>query len=870
MVATSTTTQPNTASLKDAQLLAEVFPGYKPLPGSFDEMLRGPEELRPEWRSFLGTLHDLGPEELARRGDHARRSVRENALTSDLVHEDQGSQGERDLDPLPILISEREWDYLEAGLLQRVRLLNDLLADIYGSQRLMADGSLPAGMVFSHPGFLRPCHNIAPPNGVFLHLYAADLARGADGQWRVLADRTQAPAGPGFLLENRIAMSRMLPDIFRDLHVKRLAKSFNTLRQGLVALAPRNRDNPRVVLLAPTTTHPTYFEHAFVARYLGYTVAEGGDLTVRENDVFLKTLGGLHPVDVVLRRVKDNRCDPLELNPQSLQGAAGLVQAARAGTVAIANALGSGLLENPALRAALPSLCRRLFNEELKLPSIDTQWCGDPMQFEAALNGMDGLVFERMVRGVNQRPITSSRLSQGEREKLREQIRWRPSEWTAHHPLVPSSAPAFSGARFEARHLVMRVFVMAGPEGWEAVPGGLVRIAHQPELLLSGSRGAPITKDAWVLSSAPVENFSLLQLTSQPVALRRGGIDTPSRVAENLYWLGRYVERAEGRTRLLRSLIGRMAGETDPEDLGELSVLALALGITTSSSVFPESGDDVDATLATLRERSMRALFDERFPDSIRSILSLLHGSARITRDRLSIDTWRILGALEKDLPQHASEKTVSHAERDPSEALEILDRMLFTFAAFSGQVMENVIRGRVWGFLDIGRRLERASHTLNLLQATLTHVGRGEERALQALLEVADSSMTYRSRYLNQLQAAPVIDLLLMDETNPRAVAYQFEALTQEIDRMPRDPGLPSFTLEQKIMMQAVTRLRTADPLQLTVPDDNGMRTTLDALLTDLLALLPQLSDALTNGWFSHVETQWRSSNNAVPGYLQ
>ena len=276
--------------------------------------------------------------------------------------------------------------------MQRARLLNLMLADLYGSQSLLASGHLPPELIFAHPGFLRPCHRVRVPYDVYLHLYATHLARGPDGRWLVLADRAQTPFGGGYAVENRIVISRMLPNMFHDCRVQRLASFFISVRETLQGLAAHHRDNPRIVLLSPGPTSPTYFEDAYLARYLGYTLVEGGDLTVRDNRVFLKTLGGLIPTDVILRRVFDEECDPLELQASSRTGASGLLQAVRCGNVVVANAMGSGLLEAPALMAYLPGIARHLLGEELKLPSVETWWCGQRESLNYVVQHLDQLV----------------------------------------------------------------------------------------------------------------------------------------------------------------------------------------------------------------------------------------------------------------------------------------------------------------------------------------------------------------------------------------------------------------------------------------------------------------------------------------------
>src|SRR5882724_10182404 len=371
---------------------ANMFAGYPALPGIYDEMALGQNELRPHWKNFAASLDRLGRNEIAVRWENARRIIREHGVTYNVYGDPQGMDRPWELDIVPLLIPPEEWRRIEPGLTQRAKLFNLILADLYGPQRLLREGLLPPPLVFGNPAFLRPCHGIRPPQDIYLHLHAADLARAPDGQWWVLADSMQAPSGTGYALENRIVLSRILPDEFRDCQVQRLASFFRIQRDTLRNLAPHNRDNPSVVLLTPGPYNETYFEHDYLARYLGFTLVEGGDLTVRDSKVFIKTLEGLRPVDVILRRVDDSFCDPLELRGDSFLGVAGLLEAVRAGNVTVANALGSGLVETPAFLAFLPSLCRHLLGEELKLPSVATWWCGQPKEQQYVIDHLDEIV----------------------------------------------------------------------------------------------------------------------------------------------------------------------------------------------------------------------------------------------------------------------------------------------------------------------------------------------------------------------------------------------------------------------------------------------------------------------------------------------
>jgi uncharacterized circularly permuted ATP-grasp superfamily protein/uncharacterized alpha-E superfamily protein len=753
------------------------------------------------------------------------------------------------LDALPLVLDAVEWQGLSAGLAQRARLLNLVLSDLYGPQQLLREGLLPAEVVLAHPGFLRPCHGTLLPESLFLHLYAADLARSPDGSWWVLADRAQAPSGAGYALENRIVLSRTLPEAFRESHVERLAPFFRTLRDTLRRLAPGERANPRVALLTPGPYNEAYFEHAYLARYLGFDLVEGADLTVRDRTVFLKTLGGLERVDVLLRRVDDVFCDPLSLQSDSTLGVAGLVHAVRAGNVVVANALGSGLVESPALMAFLPLLCRTLLGEELLLPSVATWWCGHADALEYVLANLESLVVKPSFPGRGMEPAFGERLSAEEREALSLRLRERPHEYVAQEQVALSTAPVWDGERAQPRHLVVRTYAAASEDGHHVLPGGLTRIAvSRDSLVVSMQRGGG-SKDTWVRCDGPVAAVTLLRESGAPLALTRGSAALPSRVADNLFWLGRYVERAEGTARLARGILARLSDETSTGCEIEPLLHALALQVGSEAAV-PEASADASA----LERELSRRLFSGDAPRGLRATVATFHQLASVLRDQLSLDTWRVLNRLDQEVTASAAGGAV-----EPAAARDLLDRLIVGLAAMSGLVAESMTRGQGWRFADMGRRIERASHAGSLLGSTLVRPQPDEEPLLEALLEIADSAITHRRRYFGALQPAPVIDLLLTDESNPRGISYQVVALAAHVAELPRATAGAARSTEERVALAALTRVRLAEPSSLAHAPEGGKRLQLEELLSRLGDELAALSDALTRSFLTHAEAARR-----------
>jgi uncharacterized circularly permuted ATP-grasp superfamily protein/uncharacterized alpha-E superfamily protein len=819
---------------------------YAPPPGGADELLGPDGRPRPHWRPFLDSLAGLGPEEFFRRWAEARDVIRANGVTYNVYGDPQGHHRPWQLDPLPVLVAPEAAAATDAGLRQRARLLERLLADLYGPRELVRPGLLPPELVYANPRFLRPCQGLPPPAGRHLHLYAADVGRSADGTLHVLRDRTQAPSGAGYALENRIVLARMLPEAFRDCRVQRMALFFRTLRDSLRAAAPHNRDNPRVVLLTPGPYNESYFEHAFLARYLGYTLAEGGDLTVRDGRVFLKLLGGLQPVDVILRRLDDDYCDPLELRPDSFLGVPGLVQAVRLGHVAVANALGSGVLESPALAPHLPALCRHVLGEDLRLPTVPTWWCGDPASLSHVLTNLPRLVVKSAFPAPRSGPVFAASLAKAERESLADRVRARPTDFVAQEQLALSTVPVTAGDRLEPRRLVTRVFLAASSsEDFVVMPGGLSRVGATPGALTVSMQTGGGSKDTWVLSSGTVSDFSLLRPAGQPLALNRGGNDLPSRSADNLFWLGRYVERAEGQVRLLRGILTRLAEKSGVGEAPELPALLRALALQTRA--LPAFlGPGAEERLASPEAELLALVYDRRKPGGLAAVLEGVERVAATARDRLSPDMWRALHGLRID---------DAPAGRTAADVLDLLDRAVVTLAAVGGLAADSMTRGQAWAFLEMGRRLERALSTVALLKGTLAPPQPAEPPVLEAVLEIADSLMTYRRRYLGTLQVAPVIDLLLADESNPRSVAFQLVALAEGVARLPRDPGQAVRPPEERLSLAALTAVRLAEVVPLAVPDSAGGRPLLAGLLSRLEADLPELSDALTLRYLSHLQ---------------
>ena len=819
----------------------------------FDEMLADNGRLRPSWRVFFDHLDSATPAQMRHQLDYVRRRILENGVTYNVYADPKGADRPWELDPLPLILSQEEWSGISAAVTQRARLLNALLADLYGAQELLRDGSIPPALVYGHNGFLWPCQGIRPPGDTWLHLYAADLARSPDGRWWVIADRTQAPSGAGYALENRVIVSRLFPEKFRELGVHHLAQFFAALQESLAHWAPQDGDgaNPLVVLLTPGPYNETYFEHAYLARYLGYPLVEGQDLTVREDRVYLKTLTGLKRVHAILRRLDDDFCDPLELRGDSALGVPGLLQAVRAGTVLVANALGSGLLQSAALPGFLPGACEKLLGETLRMPSVGTWWCGEQAALEFVVEHLDRLVIKGAFPSQRLDPVFGSDLRGAPRDEMIERLRARPQAYVAQELVRFSQAPSWSAPherRLLPRGVALRVYVAATPQGYRVMPGGLTRVTSATDARFISMQRGGSSKDTWVLSDEPVNTFSPIKPMIGKADLVRSGSNLSSRVVENLFWFGRYTERCEDMARLLRIGLSRLvdAGtEDDTRALMSAYETGRALKLLPEAPGKKPSRRDVEGQL-------LAALCGGEWGDGLAGgIRRLLWVGAQV-RERFSLDNWHALNRLQHQLQAYAKTRPAL------GEALAFLDQLLLATSALAGFAMDDMTRDDGWRFLIIGRRIERLIFLADAIAQFLRLESTRAPGCVEWLLELADSIITYRSRYMAQPELLPAIDLIVLDGANPHAVLFQAQTLTRYLGRLERELGSLPGEAGGDALRAGLARLRTFD---LDRFDDrasparrNGGGRELAGLLDGIAQDAANLSDRLAMRYFTHV----------------
>ena len=712
---------------------------YACVEGHWDEALMPSGFPRRHWRDLAVAIGRMGASELARSWQTGQQLLQANGTSYNVDSDLRGNERAWPLDPVPLIIAEEEWGQIERAIIQRATLLNSVLVDLYGAQRLLYERRIPPAMLFANPHFLRPCHGIEPRGGVYLHSYAADLARSPDGRWWITSDRTQAPSGIGYTLENRLVSARTLCNVFSTFRVRQLARFFDVRRDALLRLAASRQHSPRVVLLTSGPHSETYFEHSFLAGLWGFPLVEGADLAVRDNRVFLKTLTGFEQVDLIVRRLDDSFCDPLELRGDSVLGVPGLVQAVRNGNVAIDNALGSGLLEAPAFMAFVPELCRHLLGEEPRLPSVGTWWCGQADSRRYVLEHLDNLVIRSSFPRSHRDMAVPASMDAASRKKLIGRIEAHPERFAAQEQIALSTAPVYTEAGIATRHIVLRVFAAWDGHNYTVLPGGLTRVSQEkssPAVSLHRGGG---TKDTWVPGGSG-EPALISQPAPGAIAAHPSWTNLPSRVADNLFWLGRYSERVEDRVRLIRALLPALSGE---EDFGRTATLEPVVHLLTNLEYLPS-----EVSGASLADQlwQVQRLLANMVRDDSRSIglgwnLKQMRRVALHLKERLSPDTWRVLQKIDSDfskgIPTDPNQRYLSE--------MNLLDGSIVTLSAFVGLVMENTTRGPGWHFLEIGRRLERTRQMAELLNAGVAEAPEEIEPYLRMLLYIADSSITYR-----------------------------------------------------------------------------------------------------------------------------
>lgn len=817
---------------------------YTQSPSGVDEVFAADGEMRAHWRYLLESLQTLGKAGIDERQQKAQRILRDDGATYK-IYADPGSSQTWQLNPIPLLIDSEEWSQIEGSLVERAELFNLILEDVYGPRRLIKQRIIPPELVFSHGGFLRPCQGVKLRGDQQLILHGVDLVRGPDGAMKIMADRTQAPSGAGYALENRIVMSRVFPSLFRDSHVHRLSLFFARLRQKLQDLNP-NGGIARIVVLTPGAYNEAYFEHAYLANYLGFNLVQGSDLTVRDGYVWMKSLDGLKRVDVILRRVDDIYCDPVELKGESQLGVPGLLEVARLGRVAIANPLGSSLLENPVWLRYLPEISRYFLGREPQMASVQTWWCGNTQELDYVCDNLDKLLIKPCYRRPGLYEVYGAELDEKKRQAWINRIRKNPLQYVAQEYIPCAQTPTWYQGSIQPRAAILRTFAVASESSYAVLPGGLTRVnLREDEKIISNQRGS-VSKDTWVLASEPEKLVSLRSLDHQPQ--QEAASELPSRVIENLFWLGRYAERAESALRLLRTVFVQL----NKADALPPAIYRCLLGaVTHVTYTYPGFAADNTSALADPEPEMLSILLDLHRPGSVAHSLTAMMGAAEQVKEQLSSDTQRVINDVGDQL-QALSDQLQPGALSAPEEAL---DPLVTTLLALAGLIQESMLRGHGWHFIQMGRRMERALQTASLMRALL--VPRYEDSQQEALIEAAlqcgEALIPYRRRYQAGINLHNGLEMLLLNGNNPRSLLYQLEQLEHHFAELPNTSG--TLSAESKLLLEATTSLKLCQLPKLT-SGESGVRQDLDQLLARTHYLVSASAREISQRYFDHIQS--------------
>lgn len=833
------------ATLVPAESIVDRLRSYRGPAGAYDEFRDEAGNIRSHWKQLLQAFSQAGPFNLTDRWHAANRMLQENGVNFTGFERNGRQPRPWKLDLLPVVFGASDWQALRDGVMQRARLVDAIISDLYGDQRTLREGWLPPELVFRNPEFQRTFQEL-PHQFSPLVLYGCELARCHSGRWWVMADRAAAPAGLSYAVENRIILSKSLPQFLHTCQIHRLAPFFVRLQETLKQCSAQRKTNPAIVILSGGPDHPYYYEDVFLARYLGYTLLEADDLTVRRNQVWIKTLRGLTPVDVILRRTPDHRVDPLEIAVASPNGVAGLLQSIRHRNVVLANGPETGLLDSPAYMPFLPLLCQKLLDEELRIPSIATWWCGQPEPLEYVLAHLPDLVIKPAFAHSGGEEIIMADLSVKEQQAWRERIRANPWAYVAQERIVRSTAPCWVEDAFCSGHIALRTFAVRHKERYEMLDGGLVRVETSPVPMPLSVSAGEFSKDVWVNSETPVPAVSLLAHMQEPPKIQRASYKLPSRVADNLFWLGRYLERTEFTGRLIRKITERLMSESAGQPVRDVAPLLCSLaeqGIIEESFALEEFFPQRDE-LESLWPRMLRA--DEenpRFEGVCRQVVRI----ASIVRDRMTEDFWRAISHINaapriEDLP-------------DLSELLDQMNQLMLHISAVTGQISDGLVHGPTRHFLQIGRYLERARQLMLVLRRYLERIEDQETLPLVTLLEVCNSLMTYRHRYRANFSILPAFDLLVTDASNPHAIIFQFTELTMLMADLPTKQRRPFLSPERDISRRMLFELQSLLPPAEKELSWSSYRQSLERIFDILEERVKEISNVLTQTYFLHAE---------------
>ena len=825
---------------------------YQSTLNSYDEVLDKDGRIKPYWNTLFATLEKLGMEELKVRNQEVISKLRENGVTYNVYEGTEGLNRPWILDPIPFLIEQKEWNQISKGLQQRAILMDMIFKDIYGPRNLVKNGVIPAELVFANNGFLRSCHDVKLPGETQLVLCAIDMARGPDGQMWVVDNRTQAPSGTGYALENRSVMSKLLPEMADGMYVNKLSPYFNAFQDSILKYSSRSKEGPNIVYLTPGPNNEAYFEHAYLASYLGYTLAQGEDLVVRDGSVWLKSIDGLEKVDVIIRRIDDDWCDPLELREDSKLGVPGLLQAIRLGNVKVLNPPGSGVLENHAFLAFMSNICKYFLNEDLIMPSIATWWCGHEKELNFVLGNIDKLIIKKANRKSKFRSIYGRLLSFQEREQLKLQIQKAPFDYIAQEEVSLSTTPSLIDGNIVPRYAALRGFLVAEDNGYRVMQGGLTRSSPVKDRFQVSNQYGGLSKDTWIVSDKTRRETEKISILSQPAVKKH--VSLPSRSAESLFWVGRYCERTVSSLKFINIVINALNQERYfSGSMKKTHINILLKALTNLTATYPGFIEDESKRRDPYPE-IINIVSDSTLPGSIVSNISYFLNSVAAVRNQWDIEIWRIVDVIEHGLinARKGSQMNSSNIQR----TIDSLNNSMVTFIGVIGETMP---RDKGYLLLDTGKLIERILSRISVIQSCfgIKHDTSIENEFIEVVLQYHHLLVNYRQIYKSQLSVEAMIDMVLLETSLPYSMVHMLDELSSNLSKLSPASKRDRLNEAERAVLEASTLIKLSDINSLNVWNSANERETLFELLSKVKNLIFSVSVNLTNLYFSHTVMQ-------------
>ncbi len=834
---------------------SKLLHAYQQEINSYDETIGANGLVKPHWQKLFASLEKLGITELEVRNQEIINRLRENGVTYNVYGSSDGLNRPWLLDPIPFLIAQKEWQHITNGLTQRALLLDFIIKDIYGPQRLIKDTILPPELVFDNTGFFRSCFDIKLPSQNQLIMYAADMARGPDGRMWLVDNRTQVPSGSGYTLENRRIMSKLIPELTEGMFVGRLSPFFTHLHQTVSKLANHNKENPNIVYLTPGSNNETYFEHAYLASYLGYTLAQGHDLLVRNGYVWLKSIDGLEKVDVIVRRVDDEWCDPLELREDSRLGVPGLLHAIRSGNVSVINPPGVSVLENSALLAFMHAICRYFLGEDLIMPSIATWWCGQKKEMNFVLENLHKLIIKKANRKQKFRSVFGKELSTSELYALKQAILQNPHEYVAQEEVSLSTTPSLVDGKIEPRLASLRAFLVSNGSDYYMMQGGLTRSSAEKDRYVISNQYGGISKDTWIVSDTLID--ALEKTVTRPKKAVTPHTSLSSRSAENLFWVGRYGERTIALAKFLRILLNALNENVHFRGPFKTEYIQILLSsLTHLTLTYPGFADEEDDSARKNPDAEIiEIIHNAQKVGTVAANLESFLKSVITVSEKWNYDTRGIINLIESC--QSRIRKTNTHNPNDYQKVLDKVHNRLFTFY---GSISESMPRDSGYYLFETGKLIERILSRISIIRSAFSFKTdqNVENELIEAVLTNHYLLVHYRQLYKSDFSLEAMLDMILLDTKLPYSLAYQLDTLASHLNQLPKTAQSERLSQHERAVLAAATKIKLADLSKLsTCKSGTQFRKNLDRLLSDVAALVSSVTPSLTNSYFTHTEIQ-------------